>query len=364
MGLLSRWIAVVALSTTGFGCTTVLYDGPLRRPSEVSSLTAGTRTKIVSIDATTVDGGRITVYEMLPGIHQIVATVKEQKARGPRMQRQSPALLMCLEAEPAESYAVSVWVHHDHLGSAIVKRSSGEAVETSCDAKPTDRTMVDGSSTETREASPATAAHRAVNERPEAHLDDGVKTPVFNGERPWFNLRMGFGLDFGGEDLVEATYTDGTTNTLSAGTGGVLRLGATLTPIWIEGAVALGVGASVGVKYNSVGASNGSVVLTRFPVELWGQTLLRMSRRSFLTLAVGGHKDTGISLSGSGLASGFNANFTSPWGFMIDAGYQAFTSRVFGWGISFHHARIKYVLGNTSINAASYGIDVNLLAKL
>jgi hypothetical protein len=78
-------------------------------------------------------------------------------------------------------------------------------------------------------------------------------------------------------------------------------------------------------------------------------------------LAAGAHKDNEVSLGSSGVAAGLNANFDCPWGWMINAGFQSMSSRHAGFGFGFHYVNLQYQLGSVSIDAQSFGVDLQLL---
>jgi hypothetical protein len=312
------WFALHALMVAGVlgsavGCTTVLYDGPKRSPSEVSHLAADRGTKLVSIDAHPIDGGRLDVYEILPGIHEVVADPEEVESFSAHLRDATKGLSLCFMAEPGQSYLASVSVRTRRVWFSVFEKTSGRGAET-CNSPPAsaDSANGDGASSPATASRPTRRSYSRTYEDPDG--DGGVEETIFRMAKPLGGFRLGLGLAFGGDDLIKATMSNGDTQTLSAGTGVDLTLGATLTPLWIANTAGFGVGASVGVKYDSVGGSNGSADLTRFPVELWAQTLLRLSPRWFLAVAGGAHKDLDVSLGSSGVASGFNASFDCPWG--------------------------------------------------
>ena len=87
--------------------------------------------------------------------------------------------------------------------------------------------------------------------------------------------------------------------------GGVyLAIDATVTPLWIGNTVGLGLGGDIGWKYDSLSASNGSVDMSRFPLDLWAQTLIALSDSWYVHLLAGPHKESGVNLSGSGVDRG------------------------------------------------------------
>lgn len=100
-----------------------------------------------------------------------------------------------------------------------------------------------------------------------------------------------FGFDFGGDELIEVTFSDGSTDSINAGDGFYLAagIGKTFSDGQYSGQVTLG------WKFTSISASNADVDWTRFPLE----ALVYMNREK---IRVGGgltyHMNT--KLKGSG----------------------------------------------------------------
>jgi hypothetical protein len=72
----SRVIATVTtmmilLTISGSACTTVMYAGPNRRPTETALLISGEHATIESVDGIPVNGGPLGRYEVLPGQHSV-----------------------------------------------------------------------------------------------------------------------------------------------------------------------------------------------------------------------------------------------------------------------------------------------------
>ena len=76
-----------------------------------------------------------------------------------------------------------------------------------------------------------------------------------------------FALEYGGDEVVELHFTNGDTQTLTAGQGGTLALGAVLRP---RPGSPLGLRGTVGYKFLLNASENADVRLTRIPVELVG----------------------------------------------------------------------------------------------
>lgn len=93
------------------------------------------------------------------------------------------------------------------------------------------------------------------------------------------------GYEYGLNELLEVGFDDGSTQTLRLNGGGVLAVGAAFWPLR-EGRFETR--ATIGVKYDSIEARNGSVRYLAFPLEVtesWNLRPLRLSGGAVLLLA-------------------------------------------------------------------------------
>ena len=74
--------------------------------------------------------------------------------------------------------------------------------------------------------------------------------------------------------------------------GLLFSVGGLVTPLWIGDSVGFGVGAFAGVKYHSLGAKNGSVSMTRFPLGAALHVLLHIDDRWWLFFREGSRRST------------------------------------------------------------------------
>lgn len=353
------------LTVLGAGCSTALYSGPPRRQDQVSHLTAAPGTNLVAVDTRAVHGGRFEVYDILPGMHKVSATVKDSAALPPELRKQNTSLTpVCFEAEASESYAVSVSAEGNRLRHAVIERDSGEDVLTSCEAKPAPEPPAMARTPTPVERPPVygypASPQRYARTRDDAGDESDDEEPARRRAQPIAAFRLGLGLAGGGDDLIEATYTNGNTDTLSAGSGVSFTLGASLTPLWIADAIGFGLGGSFGYKVDSIDASNGSIELSRVPIDVWMQSLVRVSPRWFISLAWGPHKDLDIGLSGSGLASDLRATFDCSWGWMAEIGVLNWSSQYVGGGVAFRYTKVQYLYDGVGLNAESFGLELSL----
>lgn len=93
------------------------------------------------------------------------------------------------------------------------------------------------------------------------------------------------GYDYGFQELLEVEFENGSRQTLRLNGGGVLAVGAAFWPLQ-DGRFETR--ATVGLKYDSIRASNGSVTYLAFPVEItesWNVRPLRLTGGASLLLA-------------------------------------------------------------------------------
>jgi hypothetical protein len=326
---------VLGLVLCGFagGCTTVLYDGPQRPQGEVARIVAERGTTIVNVDARPVIGGSSSVYEVLPGPHQVAATPSDLETAQSSTRQTSPGgASACFEAKPAKVFTVSTVVQDWKPWTRVVDRESGENVEIACVARATS-----GASPARR---PEPVEHPPSRESSDA---DNDSLP----SHPWGGFRLGTGYSFGGDDLLNGDGGE----PFPAGAGWHVSFGGTLMPLWI-GNVGFGVGGSYGLKHNDAGDGTG---LSRSPAELWLEMLVRISPRWFVDLSAGAHKDYGVSLE---MAS--NRELQSRWGRVLDVGLYTVTSKHVAWGFGVHSVDLRYESYGRPIDASSTGLEVRL----
>lgn len=187
---------------------------------------------------------------------------------------------------------------------------------------------------------------------------EGTPTPTADAEasepyRPKFGVNGAFGLAFGGDDLVTAEYDNGEERTLSAGTGVILSVGATATPLW-AGPVGFGVGVDLGWKYTQLTAENGTLSLERFPVVGSLHTLFHVGGSWYLLAAGGVHHELGVSISGDGVFDGISADPESSLGFMGEIG-ALYGKRGFGVDATLRYTTLEYEANGDTADASNFG---------
>ena len=127
MGSLGARLAAPLLFCAG--CTTALYGGPTRGFSDVARLSPASGTRITEVDGRSLQSGRFTAYEIEPGRHKLVASMKDDSSLSPALRKANgkPPLL-CFEAEATHTYGVSVTVLGNQLHAVINDKVPGADV--------------------------------------------------------------------------------------------------------------------------------------------------------------------------------------------------------------------------------------------
>jgi len=151
------------------------------------------------------------------------------------------------------------------------------------------------------------------------------------------------GAEFGGDRIVNATFTSGNTDSIDANEG-----------LYVAGGVSIGTGienveveASIGVKYTAINASNGDITWTRYPVEA-------LAFYRFPNFRLGGGLTYHLSpkLKGSGVVGGLDVNVDDALGAVLQADYLI-TPRI---SLGGRYTILDYKANGVSINSNGFGI--------
>lgn len=150
-----------------------------------------------------------------------------------------------------------------------------------------------------------------------------------------------FGLAFGGDDVAELLFTDGGGQTLTAGQGGILTVGAGIRP---AAAVPVSAFASVGFKFLLNASNNADVRITRVPVE--AGLAVHVTRDVWAEVAAVRH--LGTELKGDDFFQ--DVSFESSTGLAVGAGWR--------W-VGARFTSLRYTARDGSdFDASSVGIGV------
>ncbi|WP_437752404.1 hypothetical protein [Sorangium sp. So ce1389] len=172
-------------------------------------------------------------------------------------------------------------------------------------------------------------------------------------------LHASLGLAFGGDQLAELTYSDGSTTTVHAGEGVSFSGGLTWTPLWFGNRVGLGLGLDAGWKYKSTYAqSDGSVKLERVPLMASLRSLVAFGGSWHGLLAVGGILELKPHLYGDGVLSSVDARFDNALGGMMELGILWGRPKAFGFEITGRWSILSYEYMGESADASSGSINL------
>ncbi len=94
---------------------------------------------------------------------------------------------------------------------------------------------------------------------------------AFRTPAPGMAFVLEGGFEFGGDRLIELTFTDGSRQHLTAGQGGTIAAGLQYRP---AGLPRLSIAGTVGYKFVTNASENANIGITRVPVELVGRYML------------------------------------------------------------------------------------------
>jgi hypothetical protein len=134
-----------------------------------------------------------------------------------------------------------------------------------------------------------------------------------------FGVGLSFGVAGGGDVLVDARFSDGTDQSLRAGSGVQLGLGLELAPLRSDGH-SLSVSLHQSVKYAAITGDNGGFSLVRFPVNVLVHYGYDISYTWGLTLGAGLAYEHGIKFAGEGDFAGSSVELDDALGPAFEGG--------------------------------------------
>lgn len=191
--------------------------------------------------------------------------------------------------------------------------------------------------------------HQAVsNAVDEVNANDEGAAEVMPPKR--LRYLLGGGFTFGGDKLATVTYTDGSTDSITA--GGMFDIHAGIDyrlndDISLQG--------TLGYHFDlTKHASNGDVTFSRFPLEMMAYY------HSSDVFRIGGGTRIVLNpkVEGTGLGSGLNMSFSNTFGLVVEGEYMVVPEL----GIKVRYVREKYKANGLSgsINGNHIGILTNL----
>ncbi|HEY0711127.1 MAG TPA: hypothetical protein VGF45_00515 [Polyangia bacterium] len=195
----------------------------------------------------------------------------------------------------------------------------------------------------------------------------GLRAPVIDDtalrERtlPWVAPHFGLGFAFGGDKLVEARFTNGDTQSISAGQGASFTVGVNAVPFRF-GNSGIGLGGEVGWKTVGIEANNGGIRLSRLPASAWLKGLFSVSEGWWFVASGGVHADVSpeISVSQTG-GSTASETFDSAVGWLAEGGFYFQTGDHLGGGFGLRYTGLDYDFGGgTKVDADNLGLMMTL----
>ena len=120
------------------------------------------------------------------------------------------------------------------------------------------------------------------------------------------------GIDFGGETIASATFSNGSTETIKANDGFYVGGGAS----FLLDSKDVEIETTLSIKYDSINASNGDITWTRYPLEV-----LAFYRMPKFRLGGGLTYHISPKLKASGAAGNFNVKVDDAAGVVLQADY-------------------------------------------
>jgi hypothetical protein len=120
------------------------------------------------------------------------------------------------------------------------------------------------------------------------------------------------GVDFGGETIASATFSNGSTETIKANEGFYVGGGASI----LLDSKDVEIETTLSIKYDSINASNGDITWTRFPLEV-----LAFYRMPKFRLGGGLTYHMSPKLKASGAAGNFNVKVDDAAGAVLQGDY-------------------------------------------
>jgi hypothetical protein len=306
------------------------------------------RTLVENIDERNVRGEGAEAaqarFELPPGRHSVEVSLDKESTS--RRGDGAEGIAVCFAAVGGHSYRTRPVFEAGRWHPEIVDESTGLPVSMGC----TDPTAAPA------DPAPTTVASRRVdaNTGP-APAPVPSRAVSRDSSLPGTGVTAGVGFFFGGETLYTVSFINAPDRNLSAGRGVLVTVGGLWTPLWTDDdRFGFGAGAGVGWKYDSIEAANGTVSLTRFPLNLTLHSLMRINSHWFALLGGGTTKELGGAVSGNGFAASASASISSSWGLLGEGGlYYTMEHATFGAGLRYSAAHDTF--RGIEVDASSFG---------
>ncbi|MGI9302427.1 MAG: hypothetical protein ACR2RB_06950 [Gammaproteobacteria bacterium] len=163
------------------------------------------------------------------------------------------------------------------------------------------------------------------------------------------NFILRTGADFGGDDLIEVAFTDGSTEDIQAGE--LIHLAAGLDFPTSPANEALRTEVSIGWEFDRADAVNGEVEWERYPLEL-----LQFYSLGYWRFGGGATYHINPTLDGEGFAGSVDLEFDDALGFVVQA--DVAVGPYIDLGARF--TSIEYSAGGVDVDGNSFGVIASL----
>lgn len=173
-----------------------------------------------------------------------------------------------------------------------------------------------------------------------------------SGQAQAFDVKgvVGFGYDRGGDKVATASFVGGGTESIRANAGmhffGGLLLGQNK-----PGGVSLQT--TIGIKYDSIDASNGDLSWTAYPLEA-----LVFYNTQYVRVGLGVSYHLNPELDGDGVAGNVSARFDDSAGFVAQVEYRA-TSVPFTVGLRYTDIDYSHPLLRNAVDGSGIGLTMS-----
>lgn len=192
------------------------------------------------------------------------------------------------------------------------------------------------------------AEDTAINPGGTATADVAAPSQVPQPPKP-LRFLLGAGLTFGGDTLVTASYTNGSSDSITAG-GFVMIYGG--LDYRLDDAISFQ--GTLGYHVDTITAQNGDVTFSRIPLELLAYYQLNDAFR----FGGGARIVNSPELKGSGIAGNINGTFDNTVGLVIEGEYMMHRT----FGIKLRHVSEHYQPSGSpvSVDGSHFGVLANL----
>ncbi|MDH5387513.1 MAG: hypothetical protein OEY06_03570 [Gammaproteobacteria bacterium] len=158
------------------------------------------------------------------------------------------------------------------------------------------------------------------------------------------NLLLEAGLHFGGDELASVGFAGGSSESIEA--GGLISLSAGLVSEIDEG---LKLRTTIGIKFDSITASNGDLDFTRYPVSA-----MLFKNGEVFNAGIGATYHLSPEFESTGFAGDFSVSFDNAFGFVAEVDYKLGEKAYVGLKATI----IDYEIGSSKIDGNSFGVVI------